>query len=293
MKRAIKYIHNLFLLIRPLSNIKNIAIIILALFISRQEFSIFIFMQIFLSLSFVSGFMYTFNSLNDINLDNKNINKKSYSQSIQYFGKIRTVKILILFLILGLFIGLTLNIWVFIFLLCFALTAYFYSSQRFRFKEKYILDVLFGAVFTFGFRFLAAWFALASFPIPLLALGALICAKSSGYILYKTLDRNALEQARIHNTITSHCPSFNFFLSFLFLLLSMSFVIAMCLLQQSHPNWLGNLPFSYLFAIPFSLPPILIISLQIFRPTTFRNRTLRTIGFFYLLLVTLLIWKFF
>ena len=67
-----KSLINFLRLVRPLSNVKNIALIILAFYLSKANFNLTLFLAGFFSLSFVSSAFYAYNTLSDYNLDKNN-----------------------------------------------------------------------------------------------------------------------------------------------------------------------------------------------------------------------------
>lgn len=280
-------------LLRPLSSTKNVAVAMVAYYFCDNNNQFVRLGLIVIALSAVSSAMYALNSFYDLRLDSKNENKKTYSDAASFLGSGKIFRIIAFFLIVGLVIGFWMNILSGICLIGFFITAYIYSSPYFRFKEKIFLDVLFGAVLTFGLRFLACWFALGSGPVPLAALIALICGKSAGYLFYKMLDRDSLKANSIHNTATLFSATILLCVIIFFLIATFSAIIIMAVNPVGRLNWIGNVPFSFIYALPLSIPPLVIVFLQAFHFIHWKQSLLRTIGFFYLFVVSLFIWKFF
>ncbi len=189
-------------LTRPRSNVKTVAVLILVFYLSgSQDWATLI--LVFLSLSLVCMAMYAFNSATDLTLDQKSKHKAEYSQAVSQIGTKKAYLIAGLCLASGLGLGLLLNYKAWLILVFLAATAWFYSSPFWRWKEKIGLDLLGGAILTFAWRFLAGWLALTNEPIPWWPLLGLVLLKTSGYLLYKNLDREALIANKVKNTVTA------------------------------------------------------------------------------------------
>lgn len=275
------FLLNLFRLARPLSNVKNIALIILAMYISKTSFSLPIFLWVLFSASLVCSAFYVFNTLSDADIDRNNENKKHYLEALKYFGEDKAFIIFIVFLSLGLLIGYFINLYFFICLLLLALANFLYSSKYTRFKERIILDVIFGASLTFFFRFLAFWFAFTlSFP-PVLVLAGLIFAKSGGYFLYKSLDATYLSARGIKNSVTVlNLKGRGIFSAVLFAAAFICFEI-ICLS--------GILPMKLSPFILFIIPPIIIAYLSYFGKIKTSVKKLRVAGYIYWIIVLIII----
>lgn len=281
-----KFWQNFFKLTRPLSNVKNVALILIAFYFSKSEFDLWLILRSLLSLSLVCSSFYTFNTISDLDSDKNNENKKHYLEAVRYFGQKKSFVIFIALLVAGLFIGYFINLYFFVFLLFLALTDFLYSFKYTRFKEKIILDILFGASFTFLLRFVAAWFIFSKGFPSLLPMLALVFGKTDRYSLYKGIDRERLLDQNIKNTITFFSLRSLFIFSFFFLILTIVSIILMFLnLIYFQIDILGSIPIQALFLIPFIVPPIIIIFFQIIKKTKFENSFLRFWGYIYMFLV--------
>jgi len=177
------------------------------------------------------------------------------------------------------------NIYFLICLLLLLATAYLYSSKATRFKEKFILDILFGASLTFLFRFSAFWFVFSYSIPPILAVLGLVFAKSAGYLLYKDLDYKYQPAGRIKNSITILSRKTKVVISVLLWLLALLSFVFLCLNYYFKIKILGFLPPKFLLLIPFAIPPIIIIYLLLFDKIKIAIKNLRLLGFVYFLLV--------
>lgn len=284
-----RFFINFLRLTRPLSNVKNIALIVLAFYLSKANFNLILFLAGYCSISFVCSSFYTYNALSDYNLDKKNKNKNHYSKAVNYFGKEKSFIIFISLLASGFIISFFINFYFLFFLVLLALTNFFYSSKRFRFKERFILDILFGAVLTFLLRFVALWFVFSfSFP-PLLVMLALIFAKSAGYLLYKDLDYEYLLVAKVKNSITILAKKTKIVISGILWVLAFLSFFLLCFNSYSKIAFLGFLPLRFLLLIPFAIPPVVIIYFSSFGKIKIAVNILRIWGFAYWLIVTMII----
>ncbi len=273
-----KFFINLLRLTRPLSNVKNIALVLWAFYLSGEDFNLARVIAGIISLSLISSAVYAYNAISDIKLDKANKNKRQYSEAAQYFGEKGSLLAAFFLAVLGLALGFYINIY-FVFSGAFLLLAGFlYSSPRVRFKEKVVLDVLFGAVFTFTARFAASWFIFSISAPPLLPIIFLISAKSGGYLLYKECDYPYLSAAGIKNTITALGNRTKIVLSAVFFFVSLLSFIFICL----------NSP-RFLFLIPFAVPPVAIIYLSAFNKLPYKISKLRVLGFAYWIIVLIII----
>jgi len=280
------FLINFLRLTRPLSNLKNFAIILIAFYFSGAKFNLWLFIWGVFSLSLISSAIYVYNTINDLPIDQNNENKKHYAEAVKFFGEKGSFVIVLFLIMTGLAIGYYLGRGLFVSLLALLTAGFLYSSKYARFKEKIVLDILFGASLTFLLRFIAAWFIFSnSFPY-LLPISALVFGKTAGYILYKSMDREYLLSQQNKNTITSLSLKSLFIFSLFFLTLVFLSVVLMFLNPiYFHIDVLGSLPIQALFLIPFAIPPIIIIFFQIIRKTKFKNLSLRIWGYVYMLLV--------
>jgi 4-hydroxybenzoate polyprenyltransferase len=280
-----KFIVNFLRLTRPLSNVKNIALIVLAFCLSGVAFDWVIFLVGLFSISFVCSSFYIYNTLSDYSLDKNNDNKNHYSGAVDYFGKKTSFIIFILLLVLGFIVGFFVNFYFLFFLTLLALTNFLYSSRRFRFKERFILDILFGASFTFLLRFVALWFVFSfSFP-PMLVILALVFAKSAGYLLYKDLDYEYLLALKVKNSVTILGKKTKIIISGILWTSALLSFLLLCLNTYFKIAFLGLLPLRFLLLIPFAIPPIVIIYFSSFGKIRVVVKALRILGFAYWIIV--------
>ncbi|MBI2054151.1 MAG: UbiA family prenyltransferase [Candidatus Staskawiczbacteria bacterium] len=282
-----EFLTNFSNLARPLSNIKNIALVLLAFYLSGTEAGKYLWPAVLgiVSLSFVSSAMYLQNSFYDKEIDKENKNKEYYAKAVEYFGQKTSTNIFFVLALAGFAAGLFINAYFFSALSLLFLSGFFYSMKGTRFKEKPLLDVLFGAVFTYFFRFAAAWFIFSeSFP-PFLAISGLVVAKAAGYLLYKEADRAYFKKANIKNSITSLSKRTVILLSVFFWVLAVFSFILMCLNSVFNIGFLGSLPVKFLPLIFFAAPPLAAIYLKVSGVIKTEIKYLRTLGFIYWILV--------
>lgn len=286
----ITFLTNFFRLTRPLSNVKNIAIVSLAFYLSETPLSWGLFILGSVALSLVFSGIYAFNGVCDVKSDEKNVNKKHYFLSVQYFGKKNALIISGILIVFGLFLSLAVNTFFFVALMLLVITGFFYSSEHVRFKEKIGLDILFGATLTFLLRFVASWFIFKiSFP-PLLPIFALIFLKNGGYMLYKIHDKPFLIKSGISNSITFFSQKTILITSAIFFALSACSFAMLCLNSRYLKIWfLGALPINFLFLLLFFVPPILIQYLLIFEKIKINVRHARVVGFIFLLMLIVIV----
>ncbi|MEK7080662.1 MAG: UbiA family prenyltransferase [Patescibacteria group bacterium] len=282
---------NFFRLTRPLSNVKNIALVLVAFYFSKSEFNFWLIFWPLISLSLVCSAFYTFNTISDFDSDKNNENKKHYSEAASYFGQKKGFAIFLSFLIAGLFIGYFVNLYFFVFLLFLALTDFLYSFKFSRFKEKFILDVLFGASFTFLLRFLAFWFVFSSSFPPLLVLSGLFFGKSAGYFLYKSFDYPYLLNKNIKNSVTILSKKTKIIVSILFWALAFISYAALCFNYYLNITLLGALPPRFLLLTIFAIIPLAVIYLSFFNIIKTEVKKLRILGYIYWLAVMVIILK--
>jgi len=267
-------------LTRPLSNVKNIAIISLAFYLSQTPLNWSLFVLGSLSLSLIFSAIYAYNSACDADVDKYNNNKRHYLSAVAYFSKKKTLAIVGILFLFGVILAVFINVRFFYTAIALAVSGFFYSSRYFRFKEKPVLDVVFGATLTILLRFVAAWFIFSmSFP-PLLPMFALVFLKNGGYMLYKCYDRPFLIRAGIKNSITLLKQKTILVLSLVFFVCSIGLFILMCLNSlYLKAVVLGALPVSFLFLLIFFIPPIVIQYLLVLEIVKINPRYFRTAGF--------------
>lgn len=285
------FLINFFRLTRPLSNVKNIALILIAFYFSKSEFNLRLFFWSLISLSLVCSAFYALNTISDFNSDKNNENKKHYLEAVRYFGQKRSFVIFITLLAAGLFVGYFINLYFFIFLLFLALTSFLYSFKYTRFKERFILDVLFGASLPFLFRFLAFWFVFSSSSPPLLVLSGLIFSKSAGYFLYKSLDCPYLLNKNIKNSVTILSKKTKIITSIILWGVAFASFALLCFNSYFKIGLLGILPPRFLLLAIFAIIPLAVIYLSFFNIIKVEVRKLRTLGYIYWLAVMIIILK--
>ena len=289
-----KLLINFLRLTRPLSNIKNLALVLATFYISGGEFDFLRITVGIISLSLICSANYAYNNLYDYEADKINKNKKHHSKSIEYFGEKNSRIVVFLLTLSGYITGFLINIYFLVSLIFLSLTGFLYSSEKIRFKKRIVLDILFGATLTFFFRFIASWFIFSISIPPLLVVMALVSAKSAGYMLYKEIDRTSLLALKIRNSITVVSKKTIIVISALLWLVSFSSFIFLCLNSKYFQiRYLGNLPIKFLFLILFAVPPLIVIYLSILNKIKTEIRYLRVIGFFYWILVMIIIWRLF
>lgn len=281
----LEFLINFCRLTRPLSNTKNVLIVCLAFFLSGTGFGLKPFLLGIISLSSFCSAVYVFNSFYDVELDKENKNKDQYSKSVSYFGKRKTLAILLSLIILGLISGIFVNLYFVLASSSLLIIGFLYSYPRIRFKEKIILDVLFSSALTFAFRFIAAWFIFKISTPPILPVLALAFVKSGGFMIDKEMDRTLLLKKNIRNSITAISKKTNIIISITLLVLSIIFASLMCLnAQYFQKDFIGYLPQKILFLLPLAIPPIVIIYLKVLNKINIKRKYLRIIGFLYGLL---------
>lgn len=279
------FIVNFFRLTRPLSNVKNIALILVALYFAQTSFILSSIIISFLAVSFVCSSFYVYNSLSDYESDKKNKNKEHYSMGVDYFGKRKTFYFFLIILLLGIIMGAIINIAFFICLILLALTNFLYSSKYTRFKERVFLDIFFGAFLTFLFRFLGFWFVLSyTFP-PLLVVAGLVLAKSAGYFTYKSLDSQYSKNIGVKSSVTVLSNKARIIVSILLWFLSFLMIILLCLNSFLDIEILGSLPLEFLFLVFFAIPPVVTIYLSYLKKIKTSVKNLRILGYIYWLII--------
>ncbi|MDO8486642.1 MAG: UbiA family prenyltransferase [Candidatus Staskawiczbacteria bacterium] len=291
LKKIKEFLLNFLNLTKLFSNVKNIAIVLLAFYLSGSIFNLHkIFLGV-ISLSFISSAIYIYNNFSDLKSDKYNKNKDYYSEAVKYFGEKNTLVLNIIFIVLGLYFGSTINFYFLFALIALFIIGFLYSFKYTRFKEKVILDILFGATLTFLFRFIAFWFIFSISLPPILAVIALVSAKSAGYMLYKEVDRPYLTALKIKNSITIASKKTIITISSLLWFISFLSFIFLCLNSRYFQiEYLGKLPLNFLFLIPLAAPPLAVIYLSALNKIKTQIKYLRILGFCYWTLIMIIVW---
>ena len=277
---------------RPLSNIKNLAIVVLAYYLASPDRGLAAMVVPTLALSLVCSAMYTFNSLLDVRLDRRNATKRVYADAVIRVGMDNAFWIACGLAASGLVLGSRVNGRFLASLLGLLVTALLYSTPPFRFKERSVLDVVFGAALTFPLRFVGSWYAFSATVVPpLLPLLGLLLGKSGAYVLYKELDRDDLTAAGIRNTTTMNPKPWNAWIAVTLIALSIAAFLAMVATSDLGLSFLGSIPRRALILLPLSIPPLLFMFLQATKMTAFDNRLLRALGLLYALGATIVAWR--
>lgn len=272
-------VHTILLLesvLRISSGVKNFVIVIIAALFAGTETRIAAIILVSLSLTCITSAMYAYNALTDVHIDAKNPNKQHRAVAAKALPD-RFVRFLIVILII---VGVCVS---FLFSarsgLAHALLAgelFLYSSPLTRFKERPLLDIVFGAVLSFSFRYFGAWYALSAGTPPLWPLAALISAKCGGFMLYKELDRATLEAQGIRSSITLLSPTMTTSLAFLFIIIALG-------------TTLFAIPEVSVF-LPLAVLPLAVVLTQRFCVTHFHHRALRSAGLIYFFAISLFAW---
>ncbi len=277
-------------LTRPLSNVKNAGIFLLAILLSRGLDLVDIYRNFlaFLSLSLVCSGIYAFNSYSDFDIDQNNENKKHYAEAVKYFDKRGALAISALCVLVGLFLGGMINVGFVSAIFLLALTGFLYSSSYFRFKEKYFLDILFGAALTFPLRFLAAWYANMAICPPIIILFALAAVKSAGFMIYKAQDRKYISDTGISNSFV--VLSLNWIAAISFALFVFSFAVLLFLYNNPdymRANGLMPIPDWIIRIMPLFILPIFVAYFKFYKFIKTGTDRLRQIGFVYAVVIIL------
>jgi len=286
-----EFFKNLWRLTRPLSSVKNVALVLVAFYFSSQAFNLPKIILGTLFLSLVSSAVYAYNTINDVKIDRENKNKKHYSQAAEYFGNKKSYVIILLFLLAALAGSLLFNVYFFAALLILFLNGFLYSCKYTRFKEKPVLDVFFGALTPFLLRFSAAWFVFQISVPPLLPLIFLVCAKTGGYILYKELDRPYLAKLNIKNSTTYFGYESKIIASIILFLISFLSFLLLCFnsLFNFNPELWGKMPLYFLFLIILAIPPLIIIYLMNILKIYTKVNEFRVLGYYYWIVIIIFI----
>lgn len=246
---------------RPLSNVKNAALIALASIMTGTT-DIVAMLLVFALLSLACSSAYAFNALTDIEADRVSATKKTYSVAAAALGGTRLTAIISGLSLAAVLIALRLNwasaaaaalLW---------LNMMAYSHPKIRLKEKPMWDVLSGAALTYPLRFACAWYALSAEPLPLGTMLMLGTAKSAGFLLYKEQDRDTFLHRSIRNTVTA-LSAFQVRLTSVVLgLSSLALFFAMCMYRGPYADMIGILPQKTPLLLVLALPPLAIASMQ-------------------------------
>ena len=269
-------------LTRPLSSVKNAAVILLAYYLVGQPDGMRAPLLCFLALSLTCAGGYAYNTLTDRELDRKNQSKEHFAAATTLFGARATLTVSLLCVLAGALIAASLNIHVLAAVLLLALANFLYSWPRTRFKDHFLLDIIFGATLTLPLRFVAAWF-LYSFTFPSLGvLVVLAAAKSGGYMLYKLLDVETYRSAGVHNSITRYRYTTVLHAGFALIILALAITLVLCLnsVFLILPV-LGSAPFEILWLMPATLPTLIILYCRLAGVTRTPVKTLRRLGLLY------------
>lgn len=295
-KRKFSFLRAFLNLTRPLSNVKNIALIFLSFYFSAKHPELSKVLLGFFALSFVSSAVYSYNTVCDSDFDNQNKNKRHYSKAVEKIGEKKSLAIVFLLFFIGIAIAFLLNLnFVFSLLLLF-FAGFLYSAKKIRFKEKFILDVLFGGFIIFLLKFFSSWFIFSNAFPPLLLLSVLAFVKSGGYLFYKEIERPFFTSFGIRNSITAFSKKTIIIVFTLFFILAIASFVFLCLNSRYLKiDFLGVLPIKFLILIPFSIPPLIIVYLLMFNKIKTDFYKLRIIGLIYLFLliiaIIMLLWQ--
>jgi len=283
---------NLLRVIRPFSNVKNLPVVFFAYYLAGTDISLQTTIVPTLALSLVCSAMYALNSLMDVHLDRRNVHKHVYADAVTRVGMESTLWIALGLAASGLVLGSLVNGRFLAALIALIVTALFYSAPPFRFKERAVLDVTFGAALTFPLRFIGGWYAFSAAAPPLLPLLGLLLGKSGGYLLYKEFDREDLVAAGIENTTTMNRKTWNVRMAMILIVLSIAAFLAMGTTVDLGLPFLGSIPRRALILLPLSIPPLVFMLFQATKVTAFDHRLLRVLGLLYTLAATFAAWWF-
>jgi 4-hydroxybenzoate polyprenyltransferase len=247
-------IKHLYMVTRPLQHIKNVAIVLLAYVLvapkpTWQETTLAI-----VALSLVFSGAYTLNSLCDVARDKESFHKRKYYEAIQGLGHRVSGWLAGILMGAGVALGFFLTLPFVLTLFIIVIVTTVYSVPPLRFKDRPILDVLFGGMLTFPLRFIAGWFAFSALWPPILPVLALFVAKVAGYLLVKVPDRKEMQLKNVKNTITGLSRvSLIVIASIAGLLAVLSFVV-LALNSIWHIPYIGELPLVVLYLIPAVTP---------------------------------------
>ena len=288
-----KLLVNFSRIVRPLSAIKNLALLLAAFYLSGETLNFPLFFLGFIWLSFITSSCYVFNSSNDLEIDENNINKRHYGQAVRYFGREKSFFIALILAVAGLIGGFFINAYFFVSLIVILAINFLYSSKITRFKERIVLDVLAGGFLSFSIRFVASWFVFKISAPPFLFLLALIFAKSGGYLLYKEFDREFLNSINVKNSITVLAKNASMPISMFFFVLAVLFFALTCFNGNLfYAPILGFLPRKFLWFLILIIPPLTISYLSAYNIIKADLLTLRRAGFVFWIIAVIIIWLF-
>jgi 4-hydroxybenzoate polyprenyltransferase len=284
-------IKHLYMVTRPLQHIKNVAIVLLAYVLvadrpTWQETTLAI-----VALSLVFSGAYTLNSLCDTARDRESFHKRKYYEAIQGLGRTASGWIAGILMAAGVALGFFLSVPFVIMLLLIVIVTTVYSMPPLRFKDRRVLDVLFGGMLTFPLRFVAGWFAFSLTWPPLLPVLALFVAKVAGYLLVKVPDRKEMQLKKVKNSITGLSRvSLIVIASIAGLLAVLSFVV-LGLNSIWHIPYIGELPLVTLYLIPAVTPLFVYEYVFAIKGKLKRQDLVHLFGVIYALgLVALVLW---
>lgn len=278
-------IRNLWILARPASNVKNVALVLLALYFAGTEASWTRIALTILSLSCAWSALYVFNALEDRKCDRENQAKAHFAHAVEAVGSTATRRLIFILGACAFFLGAFINFRFLAVLIFTLLVGFMYSAAPFRFKDRPYLDVIFGGVFTYPLRFLGGWVAFSIAPPPMLPLVMLASAKGGGYLFYKEFDRAALTRQGVRNTTTIHAQWATIAAAFTLFFLAISSWFVMIANASFGIAGLGALPAETLLLVPFLIPPLVVSLLKLFGVKPWRQSLLRRLGLFYFFLV--------
>lgn len=278
---------------RVMSNTKNLALVVLALYLSGEHPTLHRIFLVLLSLSAVSSAMYVYNSLTDAALDARNANKRAYAAAINILGPTKSLWLITALLAVGVLTAAIIGSSFALLTIALACVMFLYSVPGLRVKERLGFDVIFGAALTYPLRFAAAWVAFSeSFP-PLLPLLILPCVKIGGYMLYKGFDRADLIAQGTRNTITFLTRRSLVIVATTCFFLAGLGTLLMIANERWHIAGFGTLSLGVLWIIPAVLPPFAVAVLRALNILSWPVSTLRRIGYLYWLagiMLFLLLW---
>lgn len=262
--------------LRISSGVKNVVIVVIAAYFAGAETHTAAIILVSFSLTCITSAMYAYNALTDVKIDAKNPNKQHRSRAARTLPESTVHALIFILITTGALLSVTLSILSALAHVLLATELFLYSSPLTRFKERPLLDVVFGAVLSFSFRYFGAWYALSTGAPPLWPLAALVLAKCGGFMLYKELDRKTLEGASVQNSITLLPPAATTTLALI------SVAAAVAVVQFAAPGLASFLP--------LAAPPLAIILAQRFRVITVRQCFLRSAGLLYFLTIAAILW---
>ncbi len=266
---------------RPLTNTKNLAMVLLALYLAGTEISWSRVFSVLLVLSFISSAMLAYNAAADREQDKKIANKARYASAAELLGPARLGRIIVSLLFLGGSVALSLGPSFFLLATALAAVIFAYSSPAIRLKERPVLDVVFGGALTHPLRFAAAWAVFGAGPPPLLAISGLLFAKIGGYLLYKSFDRDDFVRLGVQNSLTRLSLRQIVLLALGCILLA----VVSGVLMVANARWqiprLGILPAGALWLVVAVVPPLVVLFARALALVHWRVHVLRRVGYVY------------